>query len=223
MRTSQVQEELDPNDVFGALALKPRRSPRPIPVDKAPRTRPALVGKSARTREVLKLIEKLGKVRWPALLLGEPGTGKEVVARGIHNINRTGPFVVIDCRSILGPLIESELFGHVKGAFAGAPVKIGLIERAGGGTAFFDGIDALPLDVQSKLVRALQDKELRPVGSSSTRRLDPRIIAATTRDLSKEVEAGRFRRDLYYRLSVISIRLQPVRERKEDIPGLVNH
>jgi len=187
-------------------------------------TRHVLVGQSPRTRQVLRLIEKMGKCRWPALLLGETGTGKEVVARAIHNINPHGPFVTIDCSSMVGPLMESELFGHVKGAFTGAAnAKIGLIEAANGGTAFFDEIGELPLDLQAKLLRVLQEKEFRPVGSLSTRRSDFRIIAATNRDLAKEVEKGTFRRDLYFRLNVINIRLSPLRERKEDIPALINH
>jgi DNA-binding NtrC family response regulator len=169
-------------------------------------------------------MEKLGKCRWPALLLGETGTGKEVVARGIHNISPTGPFVTIDCSAMVGPLMESELFGHVKGAFTGAATtKIGLIESANGGTAFFDEIGELPLDLQAKLLRVLQEKEFRPVGSLTARRSDFRIIAATNRDLAKEVEKGTFRRDLFFRLNVINIRLSPLRERKEDIPALINH
>jgi transcriptional regulator with PAS, ATPase and Fis domain len=170
------------------------------------------------------MIEKLGRCRWPALLLGETGTGKEVVARQIYQINPQGPFVTIDCSSMVGPLMESELFGHVKGAFTGAAsTKIGLIEAANGGTAFFDEIGELPLDLQAKLLRVLQEKEFRPVGSLNTRRSDFRIIAATNRDLAKEVEKGTFRRDLFFRLNVINIRLSPLRERKEDIPELVNH
>jgi DNA-binding NtrC family response regulator len=187
-------------------------------------TRHVLVGQSPRTRQVLHLIEKMGKCRWPALLLGETGTGKEVVARAIHNISPSGPFVTVDCSSMVGPLMESELFGHVKGAFTGAAMtKIGLIEAANGGTAFFDEIGELPLDLQAKLLRVLQEKEFRPVGSLTTRRSDFRIIAATNRDLAKEVDKGTFRRDLYFRLNVINIRLSPLRERKEDIPALVNH
>src|SRR6201997_3062726 len=187
-------------------------------------SRHVLVGQSPRTRQVLHLIQKLGKCRWPALLLGETGTGKEVVARAIHNISPTGPFVTIDCSAMVGPLMESELFGHVKGAFTGAAVaKIGLIESANGGTALFDEIGELPLDLQAKFLRVLQEKEFRPVGSLSTRRSDFRIIAATNRDLAKEVEKGTFRRDLYFRLNVINIRLSPLRERREDIPALINH
>src|SRR5579862_5032327 len=187
-------------------------------------TRHVLVGQSPRTRQVLHLIQKLGKCRWPALLLGETGTGKEVVARAIHNISPSGPFVTVDCSSMVGPLMESELFGHVKGAFTGAnTTKFGLLEAANGGSAFFDEIGELPLDLQAKLLRVLQEKEFRPVGSVSTRHSDFRIIAATNRDLAKEVEKGTFRRDLYFRLNVIHIRLSPLRERREDIPALINH
>jgi DNA-binding NtrC family response regulator len=187
-------------------------------------SRSILVGQSPRTRQVLNLIQKLGRCRWPALLLGETGTGKEVVARAIHSVNPAGPFVTIDCSSMVGPLMESELFGHVKGAFTGAATaKIGLIESANGGTALFDEIGELPLEVQSKLLRVLQEKEFRPVGSVSTRRSDFRIIAATNRDLAMEVERGTFRRDLYFRLNVINLRLAPLRERREDIPALINH
>ncbi len=187
-------------------------------------TRHVLVGRSSRARQVLRLIEKLGNCRWPALLLGETGTGKEVVARDIHARSAAGPFVTIDCSSMVGPLMESELFGHVKGAFTGASnAKIGLIEAANGGTAFFDEVGELPLDLQAKLLRVLQEKEFRPVGSLTVRRSDFRIIAATNRDLLAEVEKGTFRRDLYFRLNVINMRLAPLRERKEDIPSLINH
>src|SRR5271170_5181810 len=187
-------------------------------------SRHVLVGQSPRTRQVLHLIQKLGKCRWPALLLGETGTGKEVVARAIHNISPAGPFVTIDCSSMVGPLMESELFGHMKGSFTGAVnSKIGLIELANGGTAFFDEIGELPLDLQAKLLRVLQEKEFRPVGSLQQRRSDFRIIAATNRDLAKEVEKGTFRRDLFYRLNVVNLRLAPLRDRKEDIPSLIAH
>jgi DNA-binding NtrC family response regulator len=170
------------------------------------------------------MVEKLGRCRWPALLLGETGTGKEVVSRQIHNVSPQGSFVTIDCSSMVGSLMESELFGHVKGAFTGAAgTKVGLIEEANGGTAFFDEIGELPLDLQAKLLRVLQEKEFRPVGSLLTKKSDFRIIAATNRDLAKEVEKGTFRRDLFFRLNVINIRLAPLRERKEDIPELINH
>jgi transcriptional regulator with PAS, ATPase and Fis domain len=185
--------------------------------------RHVLVGQSPRARQVLRLVEKMGHCRWPALLLGETGTGKEVVAREIHGRSLEGPFVIIDCGSMVGPLMESELFGHVKGAFTGAAnAKAGLLEAAHGGTAFFDEIGELPLDLQAKLLRVLQEKEFRPIGSLMTRRSDFRIIAATNRDLTKEVERGTFRRDLFFRLNVINIRLSPLRERREDIPAMIN-
>ena len=183
-----------------------------------------LVGQSPRIRNVLRMVDKLGRCRWPVLLLGETGTGKEVVARSIHKVNPVGPFVTIDCSSMVGPLMESELFGHVKGAFTGAVgQKTGLIETADGGTAFFDEIGELPLDLQAKLLRVLQEKEFRPVGSLIQRRSDFRVVAATNRDLAKEVEKGTFRRDLFYRLNVVNVRLAPLRDRKEDIPALIEY
>jgi transcriptional regulator with PAS, ATPase and Fis domain len=190
----------------------------------AEESKPLLVGQSPRIRNVLRMVEKLGRCRWPVLLLGETGTGKEVVARSIHNVHATGPFVTIDCSSLVGPLMESELFGHVKGAFTGAVTpKTGLIETANGGTAFFDEIGELPLDLQAKLLRVLQEKEFRPVGSLLQKRSDFRVIAATNRDLAKEVEKGTFRQDLFYRLNVVNLRLAPLRDRKEDIPALLAH
>jgi DNA-binding NtrC family response regulator len=183
-----------------------------------------LVGDSPRMRQLQRMIDKLGNCKWPVLLLGETGTGKEVVARAIHRINPLGPFVPIDCSSLVGPLMESELFGHAKGSFTGAiGAKTGLIELADGGTAFLDEIGELPLDLQSKLLRVLQEKEFRPVGGLQTKRSDFRILAATNRDLAREVERGTFRRDLYYRLNVVSLRLTPLRDRKEDVHSLITH
>jgi DNA-binding NtrC family response regulator len=182
------------------------------------------VGKSPGIRQVLNLILKLGRSSSPVLVLGETGTGKEVVARAIHKVHACGPFVPVDCAALVGPLMESELFGHVKGAFTGAIAnKPGLVEFARGGTAFFDEIGELPLEMQSKLLRVLQEKEYRPVGSVEWRKADFRVIAATNRDLAQEVDRGRFRSDLYYRLNVVTIRIPPLRERKEDIPLLVNY
>jgi DNA-binding NtrC family response regulator len=155
------------------------------------------------------------------LLLGESGTGKEVVARAIYNCNPAGNFIPIDCGSLVGPLMESELFGHTKGAFTGAAeAKRGLIELADRGTAFFDEIGDLPLEMQVKLLRLLQEHEFRPVGSLTTRKVEIRVIAATHRDLMRDVERGNFRQDLYYRLNVVTLRLPPLRERKEDIAVL---
>src|SRR6202451_736178 len=185
---------------------------------------PLLVGQSPRIRNVLRMVEKLGRCRGAVLLLGETGTGKEVVARSIHKVQPVGPFVTIDCSSLVGPLMESEACGHIKGAFTGAATpKTGLIEVADGGTAFFDEIGELPLDLQAKLLRVLQEKEFRPVGSLTHRRSDFRVIAATNRDLAREVEKGTFRRDLFYRLNVVNLRLAPLRDRKEDIPALIAH
>jgi transcriptional regulator with PAS, ATPase and Fis domain len=185
---------------------------------------PRIIGQSDKTKQVLRNIEKVARGSWPVLILGETGTGKEVVARSIYHACPNGPFVTIDCSSIVGALLETELFGHTRGAFTGAVgAKTGLIEMANGGTAFFDEIGELPLDFQAKLLRVLQEKEFRPVGALASKRSDFRVIAATNRNLAAEVERGNFRRDLYYRLNVVTIRLAPLRERREDIPVLVEH
>jgi DNA-binding NtrC family response regulator len=183
-----------------------------------------MVGESARTKQVFKQIDRVAQGRWPVLVLGETGTGKEVAARSIFQRCPVGNFVPIDCSSLVGPLLESELFGHARGAFTGAVgQKVGLLEMADGGTAFFDEVGELPLDLQAKLLRVLQEKEFRPVGGLAVKRSDFRIISATNRDLAKEVERGTFRRDLYYRLNVVTLRLAPLRERVDDIPLLIEH
>lgn len=175
-------------------------------------------------KQIHRLVVRMGKSRFPVLILGETGTGKEVVARAIHNMEARGPFVVIDCSSLVGPLMESELFGYTKGAFTGAHnQKLGLLDAANGGTAFFDEIGELPLDLQMKLLRVLQEKEFRAVGGLAQRNSNFRVIAATNRDLAAEVEAKRFRQDLYYRLNVMRVRIAPLRERKPDIPVLISH
>lgn len=180
-----------------------------------------LVGESPQICQIRRHIDRLGRSRSPVLLLGESGTGKEVVARAIHDGSGAGNFVPIDCGSLVGPLMESELFGHAKGAFTGASdTKRGLIELADGGTAFFDEIGDLPLDMQVKLLRLLQEREFRPVGSLTTRKVEIRVIAATHRDLAAEVERKTFRQDLFYRLNVVTLRLPPLRERRTDIPLL---
>jgi DNA-binding NtrC family response regulator len=180
------------------------------------------VGRSPRIVQLRGQLEKLGPRRMPVLIQGESGTGKEVAARALYNAYPQGPFVPIDCGSLVGTMMESELFGHVRGAFTGAiDNKKGLIEAANGGTAFFDEIGELPLELQVKLLRVLQEKELRPLGSLQRTRVDIRIVAATNRDLEREVAAGRFREDLYHRLNVVRLTLPPLRERKEDIPLLV--
>lgn len=175
-------------------------------------------------KQIHRLVSRMGHSRFPVLILGETGTGKEVVARAIHNVEPRGPFVVVDCSSLVGPLMESELFGYAKGAFTGAHnQKLGLLDAANGGTAFFDEIGELPLDLQQKLLRVLQEKEFRAVGGLVQRSSNFRVIAATNRDLAAEVEAKRFRQDLYYRLNVMKLRLAPLRERKDDIPVLIEH
>jgi DNA-binding NtrC family response regulator len=182
------------------------------------------VGQSPEVGAIRRLIDKAAHNRLPVLLLGESGSGKEVVARAIHQANPHGQFVPIDCGSLVGSLMESELFGHVKGSFSGAVAdKKGLVELADGGTAFFDEIGDLPLEMQVKLLRLFQESEFRPVGSLRWRKVDLRIISATHRDLKAEVAAGRFRKDLYYRLDVFVLHLPTLRERREDIPRLVYH
>jgi DNA-binding NtrC family response regulator len=185
---------------------------------------PGLVGQSPQICQIRRLIEKLGHSRAPVLLLGESGTGKEVVARAIYDANPKGNFVPIDCGALVGPLVESELFGHTRGAFTGATeAKRGLVEVADGGTAFFDEIGDLPLDMQVKLLRLLQEHEFRPVGSLKQHKVDIRVIAATHHDLARDVARGAFRQDLYYRLNIVTMRLPALRDRHEDIPGLIAH
>jgi DNA-binding NtrC family response regulator len=181
-----------------------------------------LIGESPAICQIRRHIEKLARSRSAVLLLGESGTGKEVIARAIHNGGGQGHFIPIDCGSLVGPLMESELFGHVRGAFTGAvDTKRGLIELADGGTAFFDEIGDLPLEMQVKLLRLLQEREFRAVGSLTTRKVEIRVIAATHRDLAREIEHKNFRQDLFYRLNVVTLRLPPLRERREDIPLLI--
>jgi two-component system nitrogen regulation response regulator NtrX len=182
------------------------------------------VGRSPRIVQLRGQIEKLGIRRSPVLIQGESGTGKEVAARSLFNAAPRGQFVPIDCGSLVGTMMESELFGHVRGAFTGAvDNKRGLIDLANGGTAFFDEIGEIPIELQVKLLRVLQEQELRPLGSLQRIKIDVRIVAATNRDLQKEVAAGRFREDLFHRLNVVRLTLPPLRERKEDIPVLARH
>jgi two-component system response regulator HydG len=160
------------------------------------------------------------------LILGESGTGKELVARSIHFSGpyRDKPFIPVDCGSLVPTLIESELFGYVKGAFTGAvQSKEGLLAIAEGGTVFLDEVGELPIDLQAKLLRAIQEKEIRPVGGTKQIPINVRILAATNRDLEQAVAQGTFRRDLYFRLNVLSLRIPPLRERRQDIPLLVAH
>jgi DNA-binding NtrC family response regulator len=185
-----------------------------------------LVGVSPKMQIVYQLAEKAGRSQSPVLIQGETGTGKELVARSIHFLGarKGGPFVPVDCTGLVPTLVESELFGYVKGAFTGAvQSRRGLIESASGGTLFLDEVGEFPLEMQAKLLRVLQEKQVRPVGATSTVDVDVRVVAATNRNLQEEVDQNRFRQDLYFRLNVIPIRLPPLRERKSDIPLLVSH
>lgn len=184
-----------------------------------------LFGKSPKAREVLQMLERVSATTATVLVAGESGTGKEVAAQRIHSLSgRKGRFVPVNCSAIPEGLIESELFGHLKGSFTGATTdKPGLFEEASGGTLFLDEIGELPMSLQPKLLRALQEGKVKRVGSTREIDVDARIISATNRDLLEAVKEGRFREDLYYRLNVLSIELPPLRQRREDVPLLANH
>jgi two-component system, NtrC family, response regulator AtoC len=184
-----------------------------------------IVGTSAKIQDVLRLVSRLKDTRTPVLITGESGTGKELVARAIHfrGAFANRPFVAVDCGSLVPTLIESELFGYEKGAFTGAlKSKAGLFQSADGGTIFLDEIGELPPEMQAKLLRVLQEKEVRPVGSNQKIKVDVRVIAATNRDLESEYRRGAFRKDLYFRLNVVTVHLPALRERRSDIPMLVH-
>jgi DNA-binding NtrC family response regulator len=185
-----------------------------------------IIGQSESMRNIYELVRRTAPTDSTVLITGESGTGKELVARAIHNysLREEGEFVTVDCSSLVETLLESELFGHVKGSFTGAiQAKYGSFELANGGTFFFDEIGNLSLDIQAKLLRAIQEKEIKPVGGEKSIKVDVRIIAATNQDLRQAIAKKSFREDLYYRLNVVPIHIPPLRERKEDIPLLVNH
>jgi len=185
-----------------------------------------LVGGSVEMRRVYSILERVAPTDATVLIQGETGTGKDVAARTIHQLSRrkAGPFVPLDCGAVPASLFESELFGHVRGAFSGATAdRQGVFEEADGGTLFLDEIGEIPVDLQPKLLRALETKTVRPVGSNRAKPVDIRVVAATNRPLAQAVNEGTFREDLYYRLAVVDVTLPPLRARPEDVPQLARH
>jgi DNA-binding NtrC family response regulator len=183
-----------------------------------------LVGRSLKMREIFGLVERIAPTEATVLIEGETGTGKDLVARTLHSLSKrkAQPFIVVDCGAVSGTLIESELFGHEKGAFTGAAsMRQGAFELAHGGTIFLDELGELSLDLQPKLLRVLEQREIRRVGGNRTIKVDIRVVAATKQDLQREVQKGKFREDLYFRLSVVPIHMPSLRERKEDVPLIV--
>jgi DNA-binding NtrC family response regulator len=186
----------------------------------------SIITKSKKMKDLFHLIERVADSSSTILISGESGTGKEKFAKAIHyqSVRRNKPFVAVNCSVLPEPLLESELFGHAKGAFTGAiQEKIGLFLEADQGTLFLDELGEISLSMQTKLLRALQEREIKPVGSNKSIKVNPKVVVATNQNLEKNVAEGKFRADLYYRIAVIPIHLPPLRERKEDIPLLSNH
>jgi DNA-binding NtrC family response regulator len=205
------------------LKIAPSGDSVDVPLPTATRLGP-LLGKSPRMRKIFELVGKVAPTDTTVLLTGESGTGKEVTARAIHEHSRraSGPFVVVDCAALPPTLIESELYGHERGAFTGADrARTGAFEAASGGTLFLDELGELPLELQTRLLGAIERRQIQPLGSQRSRAIDVRLVAATNRDLRREVNRGTFRADLYFRLAVVVLELPPLRERPEDIPVYV--
>jgi DNA-binding NtrC family response regulator len=226
---AQVREAyLRPGALLEVGDVRLRFSPHVAPVQIAPSAEDRLgdlVGRSVPMRQIFALLQRISSTDSTILLVGETGVGKGAAAKAIHKLSprAPGPLVVFDCASVSDSLIESELFGHEKGAFTGAvSQRIGCLERAHGGTLFLDEIDDLAMELQPKLLRAIEDREFRRLGASSPVSFDARIIVASKKELWAETQAGRFREDLYFRLSVFTVSLPPLRDRKEDIPLLVD-
>jgi two-component system NtrC family response regulator len=218
-----------PTDLLRALARLGSAGAR-LPPRAAAEDDPAplcgLVGTSSRMQRLRELVRTAARTEAALLIEGETGTGKELVARAVHALGRraAGPFVPLNCAAVPESLAESEFFGHTRGAFTGAlQERPGVLQLADRGTLFLDEIEDLPPSLQAKLLRVVQDREVRPLGGSVPRRVDVRIVAASNRDLARMVERGEFRRDLYYRLRVLTVMLPPLRERREDVPLLVRH
>ncbi len=227
LRVFDAIARTDSSIKIGTTTLRLRLTEDVVDVPLSPRERfGGLIGKSAVMRRVFSLLERIALTDATLLVEAETGTGKDLVAEAVHEASKrsANPFIVFDCSAISTSLIESELFGHVRGAFTGATTdRAGALEAAEGGTLFLDEIGELPLDLQPKLLRALENREVRRVGSNQRKQVDVRVIAATNRSLATEVEADRFREDLYYRLAVVRVTLPPLREHPEDIPILVRH
>jgi len=211
----------------GDTAIRVTPVADPVVVPLSPRSSfGGLLGASPTMREAFAILERAAPSEATVLITGETGTGKELAAEGIHmhSPRADGPFVTIDCGAIAATLVESELFGHERGAFTGAVGdRRGVFEEADGGTLFLDEIGELPLEMQPKLLRALEKREVRRVGASTSRKIDVRVVAATNRDLAVEVNRGNFREDLYFRLAVVEVSLPPLRSRRGDVPTLVRH
>lgn len=222
-----LPRDCPPSDVALAVSKALRNQADESAIDRYEQTVfEELIGQTDAMQRVVELIRKVSPTDSTVLLLGESGTGKEVVANTIHRLSarRHRPFIAINCAALPEALLESELFGHVKGAFTGADHdKRGLFEEADGGTVFLDEIGDMALITQAKLLRVLQNGEIRPVGATTTRRVDVRVIAATHKDLVEAVHDNGFREDLYFRLNVIQIRIPPLRERMDALPSLINH
>src|SRR5215469_12057738 len=221
-----VTKPFDQSELSNVLAKAVRTHESARRNARGERGRPALVGESTQMQDVMRIIDKVADTPSTVLITGESGTGKELIATALHqgSSRRDKAFIRINCAAIPRDLMESELFGYERGAFTGAVTsKPGRFELADGGTLFLDEIGEIPVEMQVKLLRALQESEFERVGGIKTTRVDVRLIAATNRDLNTEIEAGRFRKDLYYRLAVVPINVPPLRERPSDVPTLVRH
>jgi DNA-binding NtrC family response regulator len=226
VRVHEVEIGPDVPFVVGGTELVVSTAPEVVEVRPSDRSELGpLVGGSARMRELYAVIERIAPTDLTVLATGETGTGKELVARAVHDRSprRDRPFVVFDCGAVAANLVEAQLFGHEKGAFTGAATaRAGVFEAADGGTLFVDEVGELPLELQPKLLRALEGRTVQRLGETRTRAVDVRVVAATNRSLEAEVRAGRFRSDLYFRLAVVEIELPPLRQRTEDLPQLVS-